>query len=133
MRQRRVDGGHGGRNESVLPLGVTEGSRGRGNDPSFTVVDHCYNCFPLSMIIPSSPSGAMPTIFEIDEILRHFLSFCNNPSLAVLARTSKLFSELALDVLWEELHSFSHLLKLFGEDLITWNSNNQKPVSVFCS
>ncbi len=75
----------------------------------------------------------MPTVFEIDEILRLFLSFCDDPTLAILARTSKLFSELALDVLWQELHSFSHLLKLFGNELITWNSdstNIQKPVSI---
>ncbi|KLO07817.1 hypothetical protein SCHPADRAFT_894335 [Schizopora paradoxa] len=81
------------------------------------------------MIVPPSP-GAMPSIFEIEEILCLFLSFCDDPSLAVLARTSKLFSESALDVLWSEMHSFTQLLKLFGEDLISFNETQGmvKPV-----
>lgn len=63
----------------------------------------------------------MPDIFAIDEVLRTFLRFCDKASLARLARTSKLLSDPALDILWETLESFLHFLKLFPEDLITFN------------
>ena len=59
-------------------------------------------------------------ILEIDEILRTFLRWCDKPTLACLARTSKFFSDPALDVLWENLESFAYLLKVFPEELIAW-------------
>ncbi|KAI5121923.1 hypothetical protein M0805_000252 [Coniferiporia weirii] len=67
-------------------------------------------------------------ILEIDEILRTFLQFCDKPTLARLARSSKLFCDPALDVLWENLESFSHLLKLFPKELITWGPSDSPPV-----
>lgn len=74
----------------------------------------------------------MPDIFAIDEVLRTFLRFCDKQSLARLARTSKLLSDPALDILWETLESFLHFLKLFPEHLITFNvmdNGTVKPVS----
>ena len=72
-------------------------------------------------ISPSSTcQTAMADIFCIDEILRTFLFYCDKPTLARLARTAKVFSDPALDVLWETLESFSYLLKLFPQDLISW-------------
>ncbi|KAH8112763.1 hypothetical protein DFH11DRAFT_1511091 [Phellopilus nigrolimitatus] len=66
-------------------------------------------------------------IFDIDEILRTFLQFCEKPTLARLARTNKLFSDPALDALWETLESFSHLLKIFPPELISWHASDSTP------
>ncbi|KAL5497878.1 hypothetical protein ACEPAH_2809 [Sanghuangporus vaninii] len=75
--------------------------------------------------LSAAPAPRMHTIqtrniLEIDEILRTFLRWCDKPTLACLARTAKFFSDPALDILWENLESFAHLLKVFPEGLITW-------------
>lgn len=76
----------------------------------------------------------MRNILEIDEILRTFMRFCDKSTLARLARTSKVFSDPVLDVLWEHLESFAHLLKVFSPELISWQPSDTagqpKPVSI---
>lgn len=75
----------------------------------------------------------MAVISDIDEIVRRICSYCDNTSLAVLARSSKSLSEPALDELWKTLTSFVHLLKLFPDEIVGWRDTVyglQSPVSV---
>lgn len=70
-------------------------------------------------------------IFHIDEILLTIISHCDKPTLARLARTSKAVSDPALDVLWENLESFSYLLRIFPKELVSWHASETtaaKPV-----
>ena len=66
-------------------------------------------------------SLSMSKILRVYDILYGVLRYCDKPTLARLARVSKLISEPALDVLWEELESFTHLLRLLPTDVIAWN------------
>ncbi|THH03918.1 hypothetical protein EW145_g5900 [Phellinidium pouzarii] len=67
----------------------------------------------------------MTSIFEVDEIYRTILQYCDRPTLVRLARTSKLLSEVPLDLLWENLEAFSHLLRTFPSNLITWDASER--------
>ena len=69
----------------------------------------------------------MANIFEIDEIVRNVLRFCDRKTLGCLARTGKMVSDQALDELWRELESFAYLLKLFPDELISWHSLDDGP------
>ncbi|KAJ4473894.1 hypothetical protein J3R30DRAFT_3782075 [Lentinula aciculospora] len=68
------------------------------------------------------------SILEIDEILRTLLRYCDKTTLACLSRTARFFSDPALDVLWENLESFAHLLRIFPPELISWNHPQQQQV-----
>ena len=70
-------------------------------------------------------------IFHIDEILLTLIAHCDKPTLARLARTSKAVSDPAIDALWENLESFSHLLRIFPKELVSWHASESsaaKPV-----
>lgn len=86
---------------------------------------------PLTSAYPLKP---MKSPFDIDEILRVILAYCDKPSLACLARTASCFTEPALDLLWETLPSFAVLLKLLPEELVHWSNvdgpGQSRPVSV---
>lgn len=72
-------------------------------------------------------------IIHIHEILLNFVSHCDKPTLARLARTCKAISDPALDVLWEELESFAHLLRIFPKELVSWSASetaSARPVSI---
>ena len=75
---------------------------------------------------------AKPSILHRDPILFALLQFCDNRTLARLARTATFICEPALDVLWRDLESFSHLLGTFPSELLTWANTNDpwpRPVS----
>ena len=59
------------------------------------------------------------SIVHIDEITHSLVAFCDKPTLAILARTSSVFTEHALDALWFELDSLWNLLRLFPPGIIT--------------
>ncbi|TDL27955.1 hypothetical protein BD410DRAFT_894090 [Rickenella mellea] len=66
-------------------------------------------------------------LVRIYEIVCAICGQCDKPTLAILARTNKSFSDPALEILWADLNSFSDLLSLLPEDLVTWHRQDYGP------
>ena len=63
----------------------------------------------------------------IPEILHAVCVYATDATLVSLVRTCKVFHEVAIQVLWDELHDLNPLIKCFPED--AWTVDQEHVVS----